>query len=78
MSVSTPQEMPTEALRANPRNARTHPKKQIRQLARSIEQFGFTNPIIVDDNNIILAGHGRWQAAKHLERPLVPLSLIHI
>ena len=56
---------------------RTHSKKQIRQLANSMEQFGFTAPIIVDENNVILAGHGRFAAAKllRLQRvPVVPLT----
>jgi ParB-like chromosome segregation protein Spo0J len=55
-----------------PRNARTHSKKQIRQIANSIERFGFTNPIIVDDDNMILAGHGRAAAARLLHMEMVP------
>lgn len=55
-----------------PRNARTHSKKQIRQIANSIERFGFTNPIIVDDDNMILAGHGRAAAARLLHMEVVP------
>jgi hypothetical protein len=45
----------------NPRksNPRTHSKKQIEQLARAITQFGFTNPVLIDDANGIIAGHGR-------------------
>ena len=45
----------------NPRqsNPRTHSKKQIDQIARAITQFGFTNPVLVDDANGIIAGHGR-------------------
>src|SRR6185312_8134956 len=54
------------------RNARTHSKKQIRQIADSIERFGFTNPILVDDNEMILAGHGRAAAAKLLGMDMVP------
>ncbi len=45
-------------------NARTHSRKQLRQIADSIEEFGFTNPIIIDNDNVILAGHGRVEAAK--------------
>jgi DNA modification methylase len=55
---------PVETLRPNPKNARTHSKKQIRQIAWSIRQFGFLNPAIVDDENMILAGHGRFEAAR--------------
>lgn len=40
-------------------NARTHSKKQIKQIAKSIEQFGFTNPVLLNDKSEILAGHGR-------------------
>ncbi|MEO9462358.1 MAG: ParB/Srx family N-terminal domain-containing protein [Marinomonas sp.] len=52
------------SLTPNPRNARTHTDKQISQIAASIEQFGWLVPIIIDDNNMIAAGHGRWLAAK--------------
>ena len=45
-------------------NARTHSKKQIRQIADSIERFGFTNPVLIDHANQIIAGHGRVEAAK--------------
>jgi DNA modification methylase len=54
------------------RNARTHSRKQLRQIADSIRQFGFTNPIIIDDRNTILAGHGRVEAAKSLGLETVP------
>jgi len=53
-----------ETLRPNPRNARTHSKKQIRQIASSIQKFGFLNPVIVDEDNLVLAGHGRLEAAR--------------
>ena len=55
---------PIKSLHPNPKNARTHSKKQIRQIAQSIRQFGFLNPAIVDDANMILAGHGRFEAAR--------------
>ena len=48
----------------NPRNSRVHSRKQIRQIVKSITEFGFTNPLLIDENMIILAGHGRWEAAK--------------
>src|SRR5258708_2056099 len=53
-------------------NARTHSKKQIRQLADSIRTFGFTNPILIDDTRTILAGHGRVEAAKLLGMTSIP------
>lgn len=49
-----------------PRNARTHSKRQIRQIADSIRAFGFTNPVLVDRSGTIVAGHGRVEAAKLL------------
>src|SRR3984893_4349306 len=53
-----------EAVRPNPRNPRTHSKKQIKQIAASIRKLGFLNPVLVDDANMVLAGHGRLEAAK--------------
>src|ERR1700676_4239733 len=61
----------------DPRNARTHPKRQIDQLKASIEAFGFTNPILVDPEGTIIAGHGRLQAARAIgltEVPTITLS----
>ena len=58
-------------------NARTHSAKQIRQLARSIKQFGFLNPVLIDKEGTILAGHGRVEAAKLAgltEVPVVQIS----
>lgn len=55
------------------RNARTHSEAQIEQIARSIASFGFTNPILVDENSNIIAGHGRVLAAKKLGYPEVPV-----
>ena len=60
------------ALTPYPHNARTHGRKQIRQIANSIEEFGFTNPLIIDAANTILAGHGRLEAAKVLGLNEVP------
>lgn len=54
------------------KNARTHSKKQLRQLADSIGEFGFTNPVLIDDGDTILAGHGRVEAAKLLNMDRVP------
>ncbi len=63
---------PLGSLKNFPYNARTHSNHQIRQIARSIEAFGFTNPVLIDLNNTIIAGHGRIQAAKLLEIETVP------
>src|ERR1700751_5608773 len=63
---------PPESLRINPRNARTHSKKQIRQLANSIKTAGFIGAIVVDETDMVLAGHARLAACKLLEMHLVP------
>lgn len=63
----------TTIFKPNPRNARTHSAKQIRQIAASIERFGWLVPIVADDELIIAAGHGRWQAAKLLDLEAVPV-----
>ena len=63
---------PISELRPHPNNARTHSRKQIRQIAKSIEQFGFCNPVLVDDAKQIIAGHGRVEAAKLLGVDAVP------
>jgi DNA modification methylase len=56
--------LPIGSIQPNPRNARTHSLRQIRQIAASIRQFGFLNPVLVDDADMILAGHGRLEAAR--------------
>lgn len=63
---------PVAALKPDPRNARTHPKRQIVQLVRSIREFGFTNPILVDEADVLIAGHGRLRAAKDIGLEQVP------
>ncbi len=57
-------------------NARTHSDKQIRQIARSIKEFGFTNPVLIDADRNILAGHGRVEAAKQAGLTEVPCVTI--
>lgn len=59
-------------LQPDPRNARTHSKQQIQQIAASIQSFGFTNPILIDEAGVIIAGHGRFRAAKALDLATVP------
>ncbi len=61
-----------DTLRPSPRNARTHTRGQIEKIARSIETFGWTNPVLVDADNTIIAGHGRVEAAKLLGLDAVP------
>jgi DNA modification methylase len=57
-------------------NAKKHPEKQVQQIAGSIQKFGFINPIIVDQNSEVIAGHGRLEAAKVLKLKQVPV--IHV
>lgn len=67
------------SLRPYARNARKHSKKQVRQIADSIERFGFTNPVLISDDDEIIAGHGRVEAAKLLNLATVPtLRLSHL
>jgi DNA modification methylase len=71
--------LPITSLRPYGRNARTHSKKQIQQIANSIARFGFTNPVLIGDDGEILAGHGRVEAAKLLKIERVPaLRLSHL
>jgi ParB-like chromosome segregation protein Spo0J len=63
---------PPQQLTAHANNARTHSKAQIRKIADSIRLFGFTNPILIDAANTIVAGHGRVSAAKLLGLDQVP------
>jgi DNA modification methylase len=60
------------ALKPHPHNARKHSKKQVQQIAESIRVFGFTNPVLIDDDNRIVAGHGRVAAAKLVGMAEVP------
>lgn len=57
-------------------NARTHSDKQVNQVAASIKEFGFTNPILIDESNGIIAGHGRLQAAQKLNLDEVPCIIL--
>jgi hypothetical protein len=67
---------PVAGLRPYDRNARTHSRKQIHQIAASIRQFGFTNPVLIDGSDCIIAGHGRVQAAQQLAMDRVPTVLL--
>jgi len=76
MPISQIKQVAPDTLRPHPSNARTHPRKQRRRLAKAIQRFGFTVPIIVDENGVILAGHGRWLVAKELCLPIVPVRVL--
>lgn len=64
--------VPIAVLKPRPDNPRTHGKKQVRKLADAIREFGFTVPILIDRENMILAGHGRVEAAKLVGLDKVP------
>ena len=72
MATLSVEYIPPDDLKPYGRNARTHSRKQIRQIADSIRIFGFTNPILIDSQNMILAGHGRVEAAALLGMAKVP------
>ena len=67
---------PLDRLIPYARNARTHSPAQVAKIAASIRQFGFTNPILVDGQQGILAGHGRLEAARSLKLPHVPVIVL--
>jgi DNA modification methylase len=78
--VSVPREIKlvsVSKLHRNQRNCRTHSKKQVRQIAASIRRFGWTYPILTDENYIILAGHGRYDAALQLGFSEVPIIVLY-
>ena len=58
------------------RNSRTHSDAQIAQIAASIREFGFTNPVLIDGENVLIAGHGRVLAARKLSMTTVPCIVI--
>ena len=64
--------VPVARLRPYAGNARTHSRKQIRQIAESIRRFGFTNPVLISHDDEIIAGHGRVAAAKLIGLAGVP------
>jgi len=68
-----------ESLIPYARNSRTHSDEQVAQVAASIKEFGFTNPVLVDQDGMIIAGHGRTLAAQRLQMKEVPcLRLSHL
>lgn len=69
-------EMETSQLKPYKNNSRIHDEKQVEQISASIEKFGFTQPILIDENNIVLAGHGRLMAAQKLGLQSVPVIVL--
>ena len=73
------EKLPTDKLIPYARNTRTHSPEQVAQIAGSIREFGFTNPILIDAENGIIAGHGRVMAASKLGLAEVPcIRLAHL
>jgi len=60
------------------KNAKKHSGKQIEQIANSIREFGFNQPIVVDKNNVVIVGHGRLEGAKLLGMEEVPVLMVDI
>ena len=69
-------ELPITELSQYEKNSRTHSNDQIKALAEAIKRFGFTQPIICDESKVILAGHGRFMAAKQLGLEVVPCRIV--
>lgn len=65
--------VPIDALQPYERNARTHTEAQIQQIAASLREFGFVNPVLADASNTVIAGHGRLLAARSLGLERVPV-----
>jgi ParB-like chromosome segregation protein Spo0J len=68
--------MPIDQIRPHPNNARTHSKKQVRQIAASIDALGYAAPVLVDEHNVLIAGHGRLEAAKLPGMSTIPTIVI--
>lgn len=72
-------QVPIHSLKPDPRNPRLHSTRQVNQIAQSIKTFGFNVPILVDADNLILSGHGRWLACQKLGWQEVPvIKLEHL
>lgn len=70
--------MDISVIQPYPKNAKKHPKKQIQQVANSIKEFGFNQPIVVDKDNVVIVGHGRLEAAKLLGLKDVPVIQVDL
>jgi len=64
---------PPSELTPDPRNARTHSRRQINQICESIRSFGFVSPVLVDEHWQLIAGHGRWEASLLLAMQTIPV-----
>src|ERR1700733_5140512 len=73
LQLRSHEDVPIKSIRPHPDNPRKHSRDQIRALARSMETFGFTAPVLVDRDGQIVAGHGRYEAALLLGRQTIPI-----
>ena len=68
-----------DAVKPNPKNARTHSKRQLKQIVSSMKAFGFTNPVLIDERDMLIAGHGRLEAARALGVDRIPsIRITHL
>lgn len=67
------EQRPISSIRPYDKNAKKHPVKQVEQVAASIKEFGFNQPVVVDKSGVIIVGHGRYQAAKLLRLETIPV-----
>ena len=70
--------MDINLIQSYPKNAKKHPKRQIEQVAASIQEFGFNQPVVIDNNNVVIVGHGRLEAAKLLGMTEVPVIKVNL
>jgi ParB-like chromosome segregation protein Spo0J len=71
--------LPITGLKPNPGNARRHPKRQLHQIAASIREFGFNSIVVIDEDDVILVGHGRVEAARLAGLTALPvLRITHL
>lgn len=70
--------VPINDIKPYGKNAKKHPDKQVIRIADSIKEFGFNQPIVVDKDNVIIVGHGRYQAAHYLDLQEVPVLVVDI
>lgn len=75
LALPRPELVPVEALRPYARNARTHSKRQINEIARSIDLFGFNNPVLIDASHTVLCGAGRLSKQRALIKALTAKAL---
>ena len=69
---------PIKDIRPYEKNAKKHPEKQVKQIANSIQEFGFNQPIVVDKEGVIIVGHGRYEAASLLGLSSVPVITVDL